>query len=183
VAAGLLIAMVLSVSVFDLQIHYSNLPVEVKLIESEEGDLISPIHGEPSLPVVGFGDLRVRANDKQGFVLAILEPFMLVVELNWIVSMLRRFLANIKSGNLFIRENPKLILRIGWLVTIIGTATGTLRYIQGKIYLSMIKIPGASIEADKNYYVISIVAGLIILVLSQVYDSALRIKNDTDLTI
>ncbi|MBU8933280.1 MAG: DUF2975 domain-containing protein [candidate division Zixibacteria bacterium] len=183
VAAALLAVMVIAMWAMDFNVRYATLPVDVSLVEGSTGEILEPIHDRGSLPVAGFSNVRVRTEKMPGLQYMMLMPIILLAGFQWIVLMLRKFLQNVRDKSPFVPENSLLLNRIGWLVVVGGPVYGMFNHIYAKVYINLLDIPGSSIEPMQNAGGITILAGLIIVVIAQVYDAAVKMKADADLTI
>lgn len=182
-AVVLLLAIVIAMTVFDFNVRYASLPIEVTLDELSPGEVISPIHNRGSLPITGFRELKIFAGEMPWLEYMMVAPLVLLGGFLWVVWLLRRFIGNVRAGAPFAPENPKLIESIGWLVVVAGPVYGMLRFIYGLVYVAMVDIPDATLQVEHDFHGLTIVAGLVILVLAQVYRSAVQIKTEADLTI
>ncbi len=182
-AAVLLVALMVWISVSDCSIRYVRLPIEASLLEDSDGHIISPITTGRSVAVAGFSYLKVHADGLSGLPYMMLMPMLLLAGLLYVLFLLRRLLGNVRRNLPFARENPRILNRVGWLVAVAGPVYGILQYIYGKTYIGTIRIPDASLAPAKDIHAFVILAGLIIVVIAQVYDQAVKIKEEADLTI
>ncbi|UCE25198.1 MAG: DUF2975 domain-containing protein [Candidatus Zixiibacteriota bacterium] len=182
-AAVLLVVLTVWISVTDFSVRYVRLPVEVNLLENSDGQVISPLTTGRSVDVAGFSYLKVHADRLPGLPYMMLMPMLLLAGLLYILFLLRCLLGNVRRNVPFAPENPRLLSRVGWLVAVAGPVYGILQYIYGKTYIGMVQIPDANLTPVKDIHAFVILAGLIIVVIAQVYDRAVKIKEEADLTI
>lgn len=182
-AAGLLLVLVITMWTTDFTPKYARLPVEVSLHENSDGEIMEPIAADGSLTIAGFGYLKVRADELPGLRYIMIMPMILLAGLIWLLFLLRRLLRNVRRGSPFDPQNPVFLKKIGWLLTIGGPVYGIFNYIYARIYIGLVDIPNAYLSPAKDIQGVIIIAGLIIVVISQVYDEAVKIKTEADLTI
>lgn len=182
-AAGLLLLVAGATFVFDKNIKYTRLPVEVSFEESGEGSPFMRAQRDAEIPIVGFSDVTMNTEDFDGANRGVVIPLFLIAGQLWIIFHLRKFLRTVKSGRPFDPDNSRRVKMIGWAVTAAGPVVGFLNYIYALDYLEYLDIEGATIETDWGVYPYVIVLGLLILVIGQVLDVGSRLQREQDLTV
>jgi len=182
-AAGLLVLVFAATFVFDKNIKYAHLPVEVSFEESGEDSPFMRAQRDAEIPVVGFSRITLITEDFDGVNRGLTIPFFLLAGQLWIIYHLRKFLGTVKGGKPFDPDNSRRVKMIGWAVTAAGPVVGFLNYIYALDYLEYIDIEGATIETDWEVYPYVIVLGLLILVIGQVLDIGSRLQREQDLTV
>ncbi len=182
-AAFLLVAVTVIMWITDFQPRYVMLPVEVAFHETADGQVSTPLTTGNSVPVVGFSNPRVQAEELPGLQYVMAMPLALLAGLTVILHLLLRLLKNLREGQPFARQNPRFLLVIGWLIAVAGPVYGLLQYIYGKLYINLLDVPGADISVVKDFHGPIILCGLVLVVIARVYSDAVRIKTEADLTI
>ena len=182
-AAAMLFFLIIIMWTTDFEVKYARLPVQVEYAENSRGDIENSITSPRSIPVAGFNYLKVRADRLPGLNSMMLMPAVLLAGFIWILFLLRRFLRNVRKGSPFAPDNPCHLKTIGWLVTIGGPVFGLFEFIYAKAYINLVDLPGATLTPVTDVHPFVIIAGLIIVVVASVYDAAVKIKSEADLTI
>ena len=100
-----------------------------------------------------------------------------------IIHQLRRVFASLKSGKPFSEENARYIRMIG-LLSITGSVVyGMLKAVFGLWLMHSISIPGVDAEAALNPDLTGIFAGLVFLVLGEVFRIGAKMQEEQDLTV
>jgi hypothetical protein len=108
---------------------------------------------------------------------------MVILAVIWIVYYLRRLIRTIFSGQPFVPENSLNLRRIAYAVIIIGPAVGILSYLYGALISSAIRITGFELMPEFDLHLEIVALGFLVLVIAQVFDYGIQLKNDRDLTI
>lgn len=159
------------------------LPVEI-VYDAPGGS--SPIgqriyEGDPR--IIGFVTAIVDSSEVGLLNFMLIMPLMLLVIYLWVVWILRRFLRSIRTGTPFIRENVRRLKSISWIVIFTGPLYGVFNYIYGSAYAGRLDIPGATVRINSDANLLMIVIGVVLLVISHVFDHGVSLTEDRELTI
>jgi hypothetical protein len=110
-------------------------------------------------------------------------PVLLLLGLLWILYHLRELLRALTRVGPFAPDNPGRIRKIGWALVAAGPVFGLFMFLYGTIYVRFLDIPGAQIEVPVDVHPFVILTGLIVLVISQVFEMGVRLQREQDLTV
>ena len=182
VALVLLVLISSALFIFDQNVKYINLPISVTY-ENSDTPPFEELNYYNDYPIVGFTQVKIDIDNEGGFNYNLIIPLLLIIGYLWIMKQIRLFVKTIKSGNPFVRENPKRIRLIGFVVMVTGPIMGGLQYLYTLPYYYLLDFPGAEIEIEPNIYPVAIFLGLVIFIIGHVYDLGVKLKEDNDLTI
>ena len=135
-------------------------------------------------PIVGYeGRVIVDATHMRNPAVWLLIPTLIVAGYLFVVFQLRRVLRNVRQGQPFARDNARRLRIIGYMTLISGPAYGLLAHIYGRVHQYQLDIPDATINVPIDVYPFAIFAGLIVLVIAQVFDYGARLQSEQDLTV
>jgi hypothetical protein len=164
-------------------VAFVRLPVTVNIEDAMDGSPRLTLHDKGSLPIWGFENLRVEATTLPGLSYSMVMPVILLFGLLWILYHLRELLRALTRVGPFAPENPGRIRRIGWALVAAGPVFGLFMFLYGTIYVHFLDIPGAQIEVPIDVHPFVILTGLIVLVISQVFEMGVRLQREQDLTV
>ena len=113
----------------------------------------------------------------------VIIPLALAGLMLWIVSLLRSILRSVGKGTPFTRENASRLKLLGLLVMAAGPFYGILEYVSGALTKLQIDIPGAEVSAHADIRITYVAVGLIILVIGQIFQYGVNLREDSELTI
>lgn len=96
---------------------------------------------------------------------------------------LRKLVRSLKHGRPFIPDNVRRIRALGLLIILDFPVTWFLNYLNNNQYIGKLDIPGAEISMNAVPEINTLLLGLLILVLAQVFDTGVRLQSDNDLTV
>lgn len=181
-ALGVVTILLIAAS-FGFKVKYIQLPLEITAIETSDGQTLIESASRMDIPIVGFTTPMIPSEHLPGIQYALVIPMILAAGMVWIAHLLKRFLRTVREGKPFAPENPKTLKDIGILIAIGGPFYGISNYIYASIYKHFLDIPNAIMQPVKDMQMVAVFAGLIIIVIAQVYDQAVKMKHDADLTI
>ena len=131
------------------------------------------------------GKARILINPERAFWKVLVCIFLptIIAAFIWGLKHLRFFFLSIKKGNPFDEENPKRLRKLAYLIMIGGPFTGLGLIFQSLFILDDLSVPAGEIELHPDLFLEYVVGGLIILVIAEVFDAAVRMKKEQDLTI
>ena len=164
-------------------VRYVNLPVEVSYRDFGENLPLDQIATAETAPVIGFSMVQIDISQFPWMINMIWIPLGLLLGLMWMIKILSEFLRKVRQGKPFDPKNPLLLKQFGLLVVCAGPVFGLLNFIYANICVHLIELPGADIKMEPNVYPFLIFLGLMILVIAKIFDLAVEMKNESDLTI
>ena len=167
----------------DKQAKFINLPVSVSYEETPDEIPLDLLNRYNEKPVVGFKYIKIDNSKEGGFDYSLLIPLFMIGGYMWTLHQFRRFVKTILRGEPFDRENPRRIRHIGFVVMIAGPIVGAIQYLHTLKYIYDLDFPGAKVEIEPDIYPAAIFLGLILFVIGHVYDLAVKLKEDQELTI
>jgi len=183
IGAGIGILVMIAFAFGSFDSVYIWLPLEAEFSSGESVSSLSSSTAD-GISIVGFSQPKVPLNQlDSGYLLIVLPLIVVIAAALWLFHSLRRFLRNVRAGQIFAAENPGLLNRVGWIVVVAGPALGIIQLILGLSYLSLLDFPGVSISVDADFHWEMVLAGLVILVIAKVYDVAVQMKADAELTV
>jgi Protein of unknown function (DUF2975) len=98
---------------------------------------------------------------------------------------LRKIVRTARGGKPFTFDNVRRIRLIGIFIMLYCPLLSVVYYLVSLSYLEYLYIPGVEISAgfDFGASIISLLLGLLVLVLAQVFDMGVRLQTDNDLTV
>ncbi len=164
-------------------LKYIHLPVVVTYDNIDSNLPLDQSSSDAFMPVVGFQQLKLDVSNYDNMVQNMWIPLLLLIGMIYIIYLFRLFLKTVRENSPFVPENPQRLKRIGSLVTTAGPTVGILNYIYAKIYIHFINLPGATIEVENEVYPFVIFLGLMIIVIGHVFEIAVNMKLEQDLTV
>ena len=164
-------------------INHMQLPIEVTYEEIGRHLPLDQIQSDDLMPVIGFQQVKLDVSNFDHMAQNMWIPLILLVGLIYVLYLFRLFLRTVRENSPFAPENPQRLKRIGYLVTAAGPVAGIMNNIYARIYMHYIDLPGATIEVTKNDYAYPIFLGLMIIVIAQIFDMAVKMKLEQDLTV
>ena len=164
-------------------IKYMHLPVEVTYEDIGRTLPLEQIKSDDIMPVVGFQNVKLDVSNFDHMAQNMWIPFILLIGLVYVLYLFRLFLRTVRENSPFAPENPQRLKRIGYLVTAAGPVAGIMNNIYARIYIHFIDLPGATIDVTKNDYAYPIFLGLMIIVIAHIFDIAVKMKLEQDLTV
>ena len=162
---------------------FVKLPIKVEFHDPGPIELLS-VGAESNQSLVhGFSDPSLPLNKLSGSSVLLLLPLLMFFAALWLLTMLRRFLRNVRDGRPFDPANPRLLHRIGLLAALTGPALGLVQLVVGYLYINLFDFPGAVISINADFHWGMVLTGVVILVIARVYETAVAMKTDADLTI
>jgi hypothetical protein len=101
----------------------------------------------------------------------------------FVLYQLRRLLANVSAGHPFSDDSAVRIRRIGLLIIAAALVSAAVTYGIGCYFARHISIPGLPLSPSFSFPCETVLLGLIILVLSEVFRYGARLQEDHDLTV
>jgi hypothetical protein len=99
------------------------------------------------------------------------------------IHLLRSFLADVLSADVFTIQNAKRLSKIGWLVIVLGIAVPQLEYWRAWLILRTAQLGGAALSpADPDGNGIWL-GGVLVLVLAAAWRYGAELQQDRDLTV
>jgi hypothetical protein len=151
-------------------------------------ELNAPVHGSTALQTDARienlrGNLRFPIRDQAFFSRSMLVIVLLFGFLLWLVTQLRHIFRSLSRGLLFIPENARRIRWVGLTVIFGELARAALLYFCS-YYMSLhFTANGLRFVASTDFNGVTIVAGLAILVIAEVFREGTRLHEDQSLTI
>ena len=180
-AAILSAALLITTAFTSFHIQYVRIPIEVLF---DHPLPISPAAGSQMFPIVGYeGRVIVDASHMRNPAVWLLIPTLIVAGYLFVVFQLRRVLRNVRQGQPFARDNARRLRIIGYATLIAGPVFGLMTHIYGRVHQYQLDIPDATINVPIDVYPFAIFAGLIVLVIAQVFDYGARLQSEQDLTV
>jgi hypothetical protein len=152
-----------------------------------------PVALELSAPVQGpqtdarieslRGNLRFPVRDGAFFSGSMLLVVLLFGLLLWALTQLRHVFRSLSRGRPFLPENARRIRRVGYAVIAGELARAAIVYFWSDYTSRHFTANGARFIASTDFNVITIVGGLAILVIAEVFREGTRLQEDQSLTI
>lgn len=183
VGLGLLILLLVGLLVFGENVKYIYLPISVSYANSEVDFPCPELNSHTETPIVGFKNIQVETGHFEAINYTLTIPLLLIGAYIWIMKLLMKFIKTVREGNPFSPENPKRVRLIGFLVTIGGPVVGMLQYMISGVMITGLDFPGAEVEINTDFYLVTIILGLVIYTIGHVFDLAVKINEEQKLTI
>ncbi len=106
-----------------------------------------------------------------------------ILSLTALTFLLKEVLGNVKNDSVFIEENSQYIKYLGYTIIAVSFIQGALRFWAAAALMNIINIPGGHFGANFSPSIDSIIIGLIIVVLSQIFAYGTHLQNEYDSTI
>jgi len=146
----------------------------------------APETGARLLPAVSSnGTVEIRLGEGEwpyAMALALIALLEIVITL-FILHQLLNFLEAVTNGHLFVRQNAAAIRKIGWVVALYAPVAGLIQYLMASALIGRVCLPGATLGYGFYFDINTIVLGLIIVVIAQIFDEGVKLKEEQDLTI
>ncbi len=132
--------------------------------------------------VYGPAVLRVGEKTNNWTQMAVIPVYFLYL---FVAFMMRKIVRTARDGKPFTFENVRRVRLIGIIVMLLGPLQSLVHYLVALGYVEHLKIPGAEVSAGitAGWTMNSLLLGLLILVLAQVFDMGVRLQSDSDLTV
>lgn len=182
VAFGLLFVVIVMLFATDNNVKYIILPISVSY-ENSDAEPLEELNYYNEYPVVGFKNIKIDINNEGGFDFSILILLCMILAYIWILKQIKLFFKTVKENDPFNRENPRRIRLVGFVVMVSGPIMASVQYFIAVKYLYAFDFPGATVEIETDFYPVAIFLGLIIFVIGHIYDLAVKLKEEQDLTI
>ncbi len=151
------------------------------------------------LPPVGDGFLQSRfifdnsftfemtVQDNANF-LPVITRFLVtaivgILSLTGITYLLKGVLGNVKKGDVFIEQNSLFIKYLGYTIIAMSFILGAFKFWAAAALMDIINVPGGHFGANFSPSVDSIIIGLVIVVLSQIFAYGTHLQNEYDATV
>lgn len=170
-------------------LHIS-LPVTIDLVQGGEDHEFIPYEDRPTLTVIeGTAKVNLPPPGRWPSLGMVAAASSFLALFLWTIHLFRQILKTVKAGDPFNELNPKRIRTIGWIHLIGGPLAGLSFYIQGWLIRSHFGSFWKTIE--KNYgaevrfdlFEEFILLGIILLVVAQIFDFAMKLKREQELTV
>lgn len=158
-------------------------PVAIRYID-EDARAEIPMEERPVIvELTGNAKVLVDPNNKvhRIFVVTVLPLF--IAGLLWGVHQLRCFFKTVKEGQPFHPENPGRLRNLAILLIAFGPAYDITIYLQGWLLSDEYKFFAENTELYNGIGGQSIIAGLILFVIAQIFDIGVKLQKEQDLTI
>ena len=156
-------------------------PLPISVTYENAGGAVQP---EGLEIVAGHTDVIVDVKEVKDRMILTIAVLLLSLAALLIVRELRATLREVKFGRPFSAENPRRLKRIGWLVLALGPLEGGWAIWMASRFLDKLSIPGATLSINPmmfNYD--SILLGLLILLIAQIFELGVRLQEEQDLTV
>ncbi len=184
IGAGLaLILVIIALSGVNLDQLHVTIPAAIDFYP-ENGTSDIPYTDRPVISEIE-GKARILIDPDKAFWKVLVCIFLPTIIAAWIWGLkhLRLFFLSVKKGNPFDDENPKRLRKLAYLIMIGGPFAGLGLIFQSLFIMDDLSVPSGEIELHADLFLEYVVAGLIILVIAEVFDAAVRMKKEQDLTI
>ncbi len=164
-------------------VKYIHPPLQIDLQQIDESEL-PHLSARGSLPIIGFGPIMIEASADDP-----LQPFLLMMPVSlllcylYVFLNLRRFLRSIVTVGFFASGNVGCLRRIAWTVLVVGPLWGVLDIIYAKLYESQVSIGVGEFEPIVDMHPDFMIAGVILLVITQAFEYGHRLQREQDLTV
>ena len=116
------------------------------------------------------------------FQFALILPFLVIGLL--VIYHLRKIFATLAGGDPFSKGNSRRIKTIGWLVITATVFKAVLSFLFGLYFMNFISLPGLILEANIRLEDFSgVFAGIIILILAEVFKYGSLLQEEQNLTV
>lgn len=166
------------------------LPINVTYENAGGADRTPAVQPEGVAVVAGHTDVIVNVKEVKDRIILTIAVLLLSLAALLIVRELRAILREVKSGRPFSAENPRRLRRIGWLVLALGPLEGGWTFWMASRFLDRLAIPGATLSINPELHLFigdfnfnSILLGLLILLIAQIFELGVRLQEEQDLTI
>lgn len=181
---GLVLILTLVLLVVDSPPKFINLPISISYEHSPEDVPDDFLYsGDSRYPIVGVKGIKLHTDNVGQFDPSIILAALFLGVLIWIFHLARAFMRTVRGGEPFNRNNPQRIRLIGLIVMITGPIMTAVQYIYSYRYIHILDYPGAKIEIEPDIHLLSILFGLVLFMIGHVYDTAVKLKEESDLTI
>ena len=184
IGAGLAVVLIIiALSGFNVDQLQVTIPAIVDFYPEDTASEI-PLEDRPVISKIE-GKASILINPDNAFwkvLVCIFLPALIAAWL-WGLKQLRLFFLSVKKGNPFDSENPKRLRKIAYLLMAGGPAAGIGLMIQSGFILDELSVPIGEVNLSVDLFLEYVVGGLIILVIAEVFDAAVRMKKEQDLTV
>ncbi len=112
--------------------------------------------------------------------------FIVLIEIGvslFILHQLLNFLDEVTNARLFVRQNAAAIRKIGWVVALYAPVAGLIQYLMTWALIDRVRLTGATLGFGFYVDISTVFLGLIIVVIAQIFDEGVKLKEEHDLTI
>jgi hypothetical protein len=186
-ALGLVIAVLLCVIVatpfMDLSGAETSIPVTFHF-EENALQVTGPSLGVEQAQLDGAqGTLRFPIRQRAPFLAAAAGFILLLACGQWVIGELRAVFRTLRAGQPFVRANAMRIRRVAWAVMLGEAVRATLMWASSSYAMRHFSGSGLRFDASLDLDVATMVNGLIILVIAEVFRAGTRLDQDQSLTI
>ncbi len=183
--AAILVVVLLGVNMFGgvRTLKYMQLPIIVTYDDISRTLPLDQTKSDELVPVVGFERVKLDVSKYEKMAQMMWLPLILLLGVIYIIYLFKIFLKTVRLNSPFDKDNPKRLKLIGYLITAAGPIVGITSNIYARIFIHLIDLPGASIEIPTEMYPFTIFLGLMIVVIAQVFEIAVKMKLEQDLTV
>jgi hypothetical protein len=131
----------------------------------------------------GQGTLRFPIQQRGPFLAAAAGFVLLLAFGQWVIGELRAVFRTLREGQPFVRANAMRIRRVAWAVMLGEIIRATLMWASSSYAMRHFSGTGLRFDASLDLDVPTIVNGLIILVIAEVFRAGTRLDEEQSLTI
>ncbi len=160
------------------------------ILPLEVGPEAVPVSQTPTTPVVGplslvdaRGELRFSETALTPLLIYWVHQIVLFGALIYGLILLRRILSTAAEGRPFDPSNPLRLNRLGWLVLVTGLLVPVSQFLFSAWALARYQVTGIALSAYMEVYEEWVFAGLLVLVLAAIWKEAVRLAEDSSLTV
>jgi len=128
------------------------------------------------------GLLELRARDWWEALLGILVVLPGVAAVLLGLRLLRSFLRDVLSAEVFTQANARRLSRLGWLLLAAGVAVPVLRFGFAQFIVRRAGLSGASLRVELDTFNL-LIPGLLVLVVAAAWRYGVELQRDRDLTV
>jgi len=134
-----------------------------------------------------LGDLRGSLRFvplKRGFIAGSAVVIAIAISLiMWVLYQLRAVFRTLKAGQPFVPENALRLRRIGWAVIIGETLRAVVALFENAYAANHFSVSSLTFVVRPDYNALTVIGGLIILVIAEVFRAGTRLDEEQSLTV
>lgn len=184
-AALMIFVMIILAAGFQPEALQVKAPVKLIMMDEDDYDFAEiPYDQRPLVTeITGMANVLVDPRDTVFRWYIIVTAMFLLTGLLWGMYNLRTFFRTVRAGDPFDKKNPGRIRWLGALTMAAGPFTQSAMYIQGEWVLRNFDLPGVRWEVADIEGGWTILAGLLIIVIGQIFQMGVKMKEEQELTV
>jgi hypothetical protein len=129
------------------------------------------------------GTLRLETTNWVFIFISNLSKLLTAIMLAYVFYLLRNVFESVETASPFTQANCERIRRLGYMVLLVGILRPTVEFIAANEILNQLTIVEPALSLPSPFKAEAILAGLIILIIAQIWGYGLELERDQALTV